>query len=125
MGNWSSSEGQNDPDHHWNWTAFALVTSALDQASIFSGAFAKNVDGTASRLLFSLWHLILIVIGCAYKSILTSTIVRPVYVDPPATFAELVESDYKIGAIVYTGNLDGNFAALNNSVTRAITSARL
>ena len=108
------------PDHHWHWTAFALVSSALDQVSILSGAFARNVDGNASRLLFSLWYLILIVIGCAYKSILTSTIVKPVYVHPPATFAELVESDYKIGAIFYTGNLDANFAALNNSVSRAI-----
>ena len=109
------------PDHHQHWTAFALVSSALDQCAIFSGPFAKNIDGNASRLLFSLWYLMLIVIGCAYKSDLTSSIVKPVYIQPPTTFTELVESDYKIGVVFYSeGGLEANFAAMNNSVSRAI-----
>ena len=108
------------PDHCQHWTAFALISSALEQCAIFSGAFSKNINGHASRLLFSLWYLMLIVVGCMYKSDLTSLIVRPVYIKPPATFMELIESDYKIGAIVWSGNLEGIFKAANNTVSRKI-----
>ena len=60
--------------------------------------------------------------GCVFKSDLTSMIVKPVYVQPPRTFTELVESDYKIGALFYTGTLEPNFLALNNSMSRALTA---
>ena len=65
-----------------------------------------------------------IVVGCAYKSDLTGMIVKPVYVQPPATFTELVESDYKIGVLFYSGNLEENFVAWNTSVSRAIQARK-
>ena len=109
------------PPHHCHWTTFALVTSALDQCAI-GGQFAHNVQGSSSRLLIALWYMMWIVVGCAFKSDLTSMIVKPVYVQPPRTFTELIEGDYKIGALFYSGNLEDNFLALNNSMSRAITA---
>ena len=61
-----------------------------------------------------------IVIGCAYKSDLTAFIVKPAFVHPPTTFEELVRSEYKIGALFYSGNLEEHFLGLNNSMSRAI-----
>ena len=109
------------PSHHCHWTAFALVTSALDQCAV-GGQFAHNVQGSSSRLLIALWYIMWIVVGCAFKSDLTSMIVKPAYIQPPKTFTELVEGDYKIGALFYSGSLEENFLALNNSMSRAITA---
>ena len=107
------------PRHQFHWTAFALATAALDQAAV-GGEFANSARWHSSRLLIGLWYLMWIVVGCAYKSDLTAMIVKPVFIQPPRTFEELIESDYKVGALFYSGNLEEQFLALNNSISRAI-----
>ena len=108
------------PEHFSTWTVTALIKSALDQNGLSNPTFSQNVEGTIARLLLTLWYLMLIVVGCGYKSNLTSMIVKPVYLQPPQTFSELAESNYEIGSVFYTGNLDASFAAFNNSMSREI-----
>ncbi|CAG7826741.1 unnamed protein product [Allacma fusca] len=97
-----------------------VVKPILDIASIESKLLAKCLSGNLSRCMISLWLLLLISLGCGYKSKLVEIIALPNYNSPPTTFKELAESDFTIGCVMYTGQIEDDFIAKNSSISNAL-----
>ena len=75
----------------------AVFRPVLDQ----SVSFSHRINSNGFRTLFGVWLYSLIVLGSGYKSKLISAIVVPHYDYPPLTFAELAQSDYKLGGVYF------------------------
>ena len=75
----------------------AVFRPILDQ----SVSFGHRINSNGFRALFGVWLFSLIVLGSGYKSKLISAIVVPHYDYPPLTFAELANSDYKLGGVYF------------------------
>ena len=109
------------PAHSTGWTVFALIVSLWEQTAMFSKDFSSTIGKSdICKFLIALWYVLIIVLGSGYKSHLTSSIVTPTYDLPPTTFQELVDSDYAIGSVFWTGGLDLHFLTFNTSMSRAI-----
>ena len=109
-----------ESQHEHSHTIHAVVDPLLDQSGLRSRVFQENINHGTTRLLVGMWFLLVIVLSQAYKSMMTSLIVRPRYKSPPTTFAELIKSDYDIGCVFFEDNIELDFLALNNSLSREI-----
>ncbi|CAG7833744.1 unnamed protein product [Allacma fusca] len=66
---------------------------------------AKNISGI--RIVYLFWFLGAFVLGNIYKSIVVSILVQPVYIRPPLTVSELIQSDFQLNFLFYkTFNFD-------------------
>ena len=98
------------------------MSTLIDQSVLGIPRIAKAVQSSLSRVTIGFWFLLLIIVSCAYKSKLMSSIVVPKFHYPPRTFLELENSDYKIGALFWVRAVEDQFIALDNHVGRSITS---
>ncbi|CAG7832423.1 unnamed protein product, partial [Allacma fusca] len=69
-------------------------------------SFPENMlkqDGTSSgvRIVVLFWLVAMIVITTLYKSVVISKLVEPIYIKPPLTFDELLQSDFQVNIILY------------------------
>ncbi|CAG7719327.1 unnamed protein product [Allacma fusca] len=97
----------------------ALTKPILDQSGTelkFQEEFSKNL----SRLVLGVWLLMLISLGCAYKSKMVEMISLPNYHIPPTTFEDLARSDYSIGVIGYTNQIENDLMIKHTSASQAI-----
>ena len=60
------------------------------------------------------WLLVVMVIVPLYKSIMISELVEPVYVQPPRTFEQLVNSNFKLNVVLYKSVIATNLPWTKN-----------
>ena len=73
-----------------------------------------------SRFLLAIWFLMIIVLGCGYKSKMTSLVVSPIYTTPPTTFKELADTPFKLNAVFWDGLIKKDFVTMDNDYSRKI-----
>ncbi|CAG7821387.1 unnamed protein product [Allacma fusca] len=98
----------------------ATLKPIFDQGSIETKALDRCMSSSLSRSVLGLWLLLLIVLGCAYKSKLVEFIALPKFNPVPTTFEEMAESDYKLLAIFFVDQIEQDLRVKNNTVTNAI-----
>ena len=109
------------PSHLHRLTFSALVKPVFDQNGLSSRIFKRNIDKEdVGKFVLGMWFILLIVLGCGYKSKFTSVVVLPEFTRPPTTFRELAGSHYTPFAIVWVNNLENNFQALNTEYSRKL-----
>ena len=102
------------PAHFHRLTFSALVKPVFDQSGLTSRIFTRNIEkDDVGKFLLGMWFILLIVLGCGYKSKFTSVVVLPEFTRPPTTFRELANSHYVPFAIVWADNLEENFKVFN------------
>ncbi|CAG7828489.1 unnamed protein product [Allacma fusca] len=83
-------------------------------------SFPENMlkqDGTSSgvRIVVLFWLVAMIVITTLYKSVVISELVEPIYIKPPRTFDELLQSDFQVNIILYKAlHFENRFPKLKN-----------
>ncbi|CAG7821386.1 unnamed protein product, partial [Allacma fusca] len=100
----------------------SIVKPLLDQASVDTKTIAKHASRSLSRIVLGIWLLLLISLGCAYKSKLVELIALPKFNPEPTTFAALAASDYKIMSILFAEHVEADLRIKNTTVTRTILS---
>ena len=101
------------------WAVATLLRSVVDQGG--SSAFQREIQyKMLSRFLLAVWFLMIIVLGCGYKSKMTSLVVSPIYTAPPTTFKELAESKFQLNAVFWEGIIKKDFVTMDNDYSRKI-----
>ena len=101
-------------------TFSALLRPLIDQGGL-TGSFGENIrNDEQSKLLIGVWLVLTIVLIAGYKSAMTSSLVAPAYKNPPSTFEELADSNFKVFAVYWKDDLKLKFQSLNNNVGRRL-----
>jgi len=105
---------------------FSKITMSMLRTALDQPGFEIDIPSHVKSNSYS-WHVLLLwgsfasLILCnVYKSVLISDLVRPDFAFVPITFKQLVESSWKINAMLYDDSLKILFAQINDSMTRVI-----
>ncbi|CAG7817669.1 unnamed protein product, partial [Allacma fusca] len=79
-------QGEKYRRHHSSNTLIAILQPIVDQNALSSITFSKSIKNNFGRVLIGMWFLLLISLGCVYKSKLIQMVVMPRYHQPPSTF---------------------------------------
>ncbi|CAG7732301.1 unnamed protein product [Allacma fusca] len=98
----------------------AILKPLFDQSPIDTKSFVKCVSNSLSRSVIAVWLLLLISLGCAYKSKMVELIALPKFKSVPTTFEDLANSNYQIMSIFFSDQVEVNLRFKNSTASMKI-----